>query len=64
MRGCPSYPESKRQARELIAFFSLERAVHELSHELTNRPDWAVIPLKGILAILEQTTGDDGLLDD
>ncbi len=47
MRDCPSYPASKKQAREMIAFFSLERAVHELSHELTNRPDWAAIPLKG-----------------
>jgi maltose alpha-D-glucosyltransferase/alpha-amylase len=64
MRGCPSYPASKKQVRELIAFFSLERAVHELSHELTNRPDWAGIPLTGILAILERTAGGDGLLDD
>ncbi len=52
MRGCPSYPASKKQAREIKTFFTLERAVHELSYELANRPAWAEIPLKGILGIL------------
>jgi len=32
--------------------------------ELTSRPDWAAIPLVGILSILERATNDDGLLDD
>jgi maltose alpha-D-glucosyltransferase / alpha-amylase len=52
MRGCASYPASKKQAREMTAFFTLERAVHELSYELANRPAWAEIPLKAILAIV------------
>jgi len=52
MRGCASYPESKKQVREMTAFFTLERAVHELSYELANRPAWVEIPLQGILAIL------------
>jgi maltose alpha-D-glucosyltransferase/alpha-amylase len=52
MRGCASYPTSKKRVRELTLFFTLERAVHELSYELANRPAWAEIPLKGILGIL------------
>jgi len=57
MRGCPSYPVSKKQAREMLAFFTLERAVHEVSFELANRPTWVDIPLKGVLAILADTSG-------
>jgi hypothetical protein len=31
MRGGPSHPASKKQAREMIAFLTLERAVHEVT---------------------------------
>jgi len=69
MRGCASYPASKKQARDMIAFFTLERAVHELSYELANRPAWVEIPLKGILAILakarssENTPSDEDIFE-
>jgi maltose alpha-D-glucosyltransferase/alpha-amylase len=55
MRGCPAYPVSKKQAREMTAFFMLEKAVYEVSYELANRPAWVDIPLKGILGILART---------
>jgi maltose alpha-D-glucosyltransferase/alpha-amylase len=55
MRGCPAYPASKKQAREMTAFFILEKAVYEVSYELANRPAWVDIPLKGILGILART---------
>jgi maltose alpha-D-glucosyltransferase/alpha-amylase len=55
MRGCAAYPASKRQAREMTAFFMLEKAVYEVSYELANRPAWVDIPLKGILGILART---------
>jgi maltose alpha-D-glucosyltransferase / alpha-amylase len=57
MRGCAGYPASKSQAREMLAFFTLERAVREASYELANRPDWVDVPLKGILDILTLTKG-------
>ena len=57
MRGCAAYPASKKQAREMTAFFTLEKAVYEVSYELANRPDWVDIPLKGILGILARTRG-------
>ena len=31
MRGCPSYPASKLQAKALIDFFTLEKAVYEVA---------------------------------
>src|SRR5262249_29007604 len=52
MRGCAAYPVSKTQARTMLAFFTLEKAVYEVSYELANRPAWVDIPLHGILAIL------------
>jgi maltose alpha-D-glucosyltransferase/alpha-amylase len=64
MRGCPSYPASKKQAREMIAFFTLERAVHEVTYELANRPAWVEIPLKGILGILAAESPNDRLGDE
>ena len=30
MRGCAAYPASKKQAREMTAFFLLEKAVYEV----------------------------------
>jgi len=55
MRGCAAYPASKKQAREMTAFFILEKAVYEVSYELAARPAWVGIPLKGILRILART---------
>jgi maltose alpha-D-glucosyltransferase/alpha-amylase len=55
MRGCAAYPASKKQARDMTAFFILEKAVYEVSYELANRPAWVDIPLKGILGILART---------
>src|SRR5438874_3098803 len=57
MRGCPSYPASKLQAKALIDLFTLEKAVYEVSYELANRPAWAAIPLNGILRVVEKVTG-------
>src|SRR5207248_7154356 len=57
MRGCPSYPASKLQAKALVDFFTLEKAVYEVSYELANRPGWVAIPLNGILRIVEKVTG-------
>src|SRR4029078_11454673 len=39
------------KARGLLDLFVLEKALYELRYELTNRPDWAAIPLHGILAL-------------
>ncbi|HET9055087.1 MAG TPA: hypothetical protein VFM90_12985, partial [Cyclobacteriaceae bacterium] len=33
----------------LIRIFLIEKSIYELGYELNGRPDWAVIPLRGIL---------------
>ncbi len=60
MRGCAAYPANKKQARDLTAFFILEKAVYEVSYELANRPSWVDIPLQGVLAILNRTRVGSG----
>jgi maltose alpha-D-glucosyltransferase/alpha-amylase len=64
MRGCPSYPASKKQAREMIEFFMLERTIHEVTYELANRPAWVDIPLQGLLGIIATASSRDRLVDE
>ena len=51
-RGAASYPENEEHARALIELFTIEKALHELRHELDNRPDRVSIPLRGVLDVL------------
>jgi len=37
----------------LLDLFELEKALYELRYEIGNRPDWARIPLQGILGLVE-----------
>jgi maltose alpha-D-glucosyltransferase / alpha-amylase len=38
----------------VLKVFLMEKAVYELGYELNNRPDWAAIPMKGILRLLRE----------
>jgi maltose alpha-D-glucosyltransferase/alpha-amylase len=58
MRGCPAYPRRPSEARALIDFFTLDKAVYEVGYELANRPDWVAIPLTGVLRLLAKATSD------
>ncbi len=46
-------PAGVDDARVLLQFCLLERALLELTHELTQRLDWVRIPLHGLLEILD-----------
>ena len=39
----------------LLDLFLLEKALYEVRYELDNRPDWVVIPLRGLLSLLQPT---------
>jgi maltose alpha-D-glucosyltransferase/alpha-amylase len=47
------------QEPELIGImlnaFVLDKAVYEIGYELNNRPDWVIIPIKGILGLLSSS---------
>jgi trehalose synthase-fused probable maltokinase len=48
-------PPSRSGFDRLLALFELEKLVYELRYETRNRPDWASIPIVGLLRMLETT---------
>lgn len=47
-------PKNKEDLDILITTFLLEKAIYELNYELNNRPDWVIVPLRGIKSIMQQ----------
>jgi maltose alpha-D-glucosyltransferase/alpha-amylase len=45
-------PKSKDEMKTLLDLYVLEKAIYELGYELNNRPDWAHVPIRGILEIV------------
>jgi maltose alpha-D-glucosyltransferase / alpha-amylase len=45
-------PGSIEELEILLDAYLLEKAVYELGYEMNNRPDWVVIPVKGILDLV------------
>ena len=42
----------------MLEAYLLDKAVYEVGYELNNRPDWVVIPIRGIKHILQQSEVD------
>ncbi len=53
MAGVRSMPADPAVAGALVDFFTLEKAMYEIDYELAHRPAWTVIPLAGVLALVE-----------
>jgi maltose alpha-D-glucosyltransferase/alpha-amylase len=51
--GSPLVPTDEKEFAVLLETFVLEKAVYELGYELNNRPDWLMIPVRGIEQILK-----------
>jgi maltose alpha-D-glucosyltransferase/alpha-amylase len=49
----PFLPQDGDEFEFLLKDFTLEKAVYEIGYELNNRPNWLIIPLKGIRQLLE-----------
>jgi len=43
-------PDNPENLERLLEFFILEKAIYELNYELNNRPEWVIIPLRGIIS--------------
>ena len=50
--GTAVFVPSEKDRSILLKAYLMEKAVYELGYELNNRPDWAHIPLTGILRLL------------
>jgi maltose alpha-D-glucosyltransferase/alpha-amylase len=46
-------PADKKEMEIMLKAFLLEKAVYELGYELNNRPEWVIIPLRGLKDLLE-----------
>jgi maltose alpha-D-glucosyltransferase/alpha-amylase len=47
-------PKERKEFEVLLRCFLLEKAVYEVGYELNNRPDWVVIPIRGIERLLKR----------
>ncbi|HYF66968.1 MAG TPA: maltose alpha-D-glucosyltransferase [Ohtaekwangia sp.] len=54
VEGSTFIPQEKSELEILTTTFLLEKAIYELNYELNNRPDWVIIPLRGIQSILKK----------
>jgi maltose alpha-D-glucosyltransferase / alpha-amylase len=54
--GAVFMPASREQLHVMLNAFLLEKAVYEMGYEMNNRPNWLVIPIHGVLELLEAET--------
>jgi maltose alpha-D-glucosyltransferase/alpha-amylase len=47
-------PQDREELDTLLRAFLLDKGIYELLYELNNRPEWVVIPIRGIRAILAE----------
>ena len=52
MRESATLPQDSEELTRLLDTYVMEKAIYELGYELGNRPDWAVIPLRGLTQLL------------
>ena len=51
--NAPFIPDDKEMLGTMLIAYLLERAIYELGYELNNRPEWVIIPLRGIKHLME-----------
>jgi maltose alpha-D-glucosyltransferase/alpha-amylase len=47
-------PDNQEDLEILLQTYLLQKAIYELNYEINNRPDWVIVPLRGIKAIVEK----------
>lgn len=53
-KGHSFVPQQPENTQTLLDVYLLEKVLYELGYELNNRPDWARIPLRGMLQLLDE----------
>lgn len=56
VKGSKIIPSDESSFRILMEAYLSEKAIYEIGYELNNRPDWALIPIKGLIQLLEVAT--------
>ena len=50
----PLWPADEAETRALLDRFMFEKALYEVEYEVSDRPDWAHIPIEAVLRMLSQ----------
>jgi maltose alpha-D-glucosyltransferase/alpha-amylase len=53
--GAPFIPKDEHDLQVMLEAYLLDKAIYEVGYELNNRPDWVVIPIRGIKHILQKS---------
>ena len=53
--GAVFIPKNEEDLQVLLEAYLLDKAVYEVGYELNNRPEWVVIPIRGIRHILNRS---------
>jgi maltose alpha-D-glucosyltransferase/alpha-amylase len=53
--GAAFIPRDENDLQVMLEAYLLDKAVYEVGYELNNRPDWVVIPIRGIKHILHRS---------
>jgi maltose alpha-D-glucosyltransferase/alpha-amylase len=51
--NAPFVPKDREVLNIMLKAYLMEKAIYEIGYELNNRPDWIIIPLRGIKHLLE-----------
>jgi maltose alpha-D-glucosyltransferase/alpha-amylase len=54
VKGNGLLPEDAADINLLLNAYQIEKSLYELNYELNNRPDWLLIPIKGILQLVHK----------
>jgi maltose alpha-D-glucosyltransferase/alpha-amylase len=54
MKNSPLLPENRAHLAIMLRCYLIQKVVHELGHELNNRPDGADLPLRGLEMLLKE----------
>ena len=56
MSDTPVLPPKPEDVAAMLDGYLLQKALYEVNYEMNNRPDWLVVPLRGIMQVLESAT--------
>jgi len=56
--GYDFIPAEREDLDTMLQTYILEKAIYELNYELNNRPDWMIIPIRGIKAIVTKAKNE------
>ncbi|MCD9018262.1 maltose alpha-D-glucosyltransferase [Parachryseolinea silvisoli] len=57
-QGAAFIPQNNESFEIMMTTFLLEKAIYEVNYELNNRPDWVIIPLRGIKMLMKKNEAE------